>query len=272
VDTYVYIDGEFPPVASGVNPVNNYLNAQITGVAIYNNKTGWGVDAHFTSDIKLTQLLESKTLWELVDKNSPISATGGTYSDLLLGANADDRLWGNGGDDTIKAGRGDDSLEGGDGNDQLYGGSGRDSILGGSSDDLLYGDLDIDYLNGGGGNDQIIGGRGHDELYGGVGKDTFVYSSILDSKVAASARDTIYDFTSIDTIDLTAIDANAKTAKNEAFSFISTKAFTGKAGELRFDKLKSDTYIYGDTNGDGKADFAIHLDDPVALLKGYLIL
>jgi hypothetical protein len=49
-------------------------------------------------------------------------------------------------------------------------------------------------------------------------------------------------------------------------------AFTGKTGELRFDKLNSDTYIYGDINGDGKADFAIHLDDAVALQKGYFVL
>jgi len=51
-----------------------------------------------------------------------------------------------------------------------------------------------------------------------------------------------------------------------------TSAFSGKAGELRFEKKASDTYIYGDVNGDGTADFAIHLDDAVALTQSYFIL
>lgn len=35
--------------------------------------------------------------------------------------------------------------------------------------------------------------------------------------------------------------------------------FHEKAGELRYIKEKSDTWIMGDTDGDGKADFTIHL-------------
>jgi serralysin len=36
--------------------------------------------------------------------------------------------------------------------------------------------------------------------------------------------------------------------------------------------MASDTYIYGDLNGDRKVDFAIHLDDAVALQKSYFFL
>ncbi|WP_436041195.1 M10 family metallopeptidase C-terminal domain-containing protein, partial [Rhizobium sp. LjRoot98] len=95
-----------------------------------------------------------------------------------------------------------------------------------------------------------------------------------DSTVAVSGRDTIFDFsgTGGDRIDLSAIDANTAASGNQAFTYVGTAAFTGKAGELRYVKAASDTYVYGDVNGDGKADFAIHLDDAVSLAKGYFVL
>ena len=56
-----------------------------------------------------------------------------------------------------------------------------------------------------------------------------------------------------------------RSGKDNAFDFIGTHAFTRHAGELRYEKTKSDTWIQGDTNGDGKADLMIHLDDAVKL-------
>jgi hypothetical protein len=41
---------------------------------------------------------------------------------------------------------------------------------------------------------------------------------------------------------------------------------------LRYVKQASDTYVYGDTNGDRNADFAVHLDDAVTMSKGYFVL
>ena len=92
--------------------------------------------------------------------------------------------------------------------------------------------------------------------------------------MAATGRDTIFDFSGIggDRLDLSAIDAKSSVSGDQAFTFIGTAAFSGKAGELNYSKQASDTYIYGDTNGDKKADFAIHLDDAVLLSKGYFIL
>jgi len=34
---------------------------------------------------------------------------------------------------------------------------------------------------------------------------------------------------------------------------------------LRYEKTATDTYIYADTNGDGKADFEVHLDGAMKL-------
>lgn len=151
------------------------------------------------------------------------------------------------------------------GNDTVHGTANNDVILGGKGDDLLKGNA---------GNDRIGGQLGADDLYGGAGKDVFVFKSLKDSTVSKAGRDTIFDFDGGkgDRIDLSAIDANSKTNKNESFAFIGSKDFSGKGAELRYEKKASDTYIYGDVNGDKKADFAIHLDDAVTMQKGYFVL
>lgn len=153
------------------------------------------------------------------------------------------------------------------GNDTLSGGVYADVLFGYEGNDKLYGRGGNDTLRGGAGDDQIYGGAGRDHLAGNSGKDTFIFKSVKDSTVASTGRDTIYDFKSSegDRIDLAAIDANWQLSGDQDFKFIGTQGFHKKAGELRYDKKASDTYIYGDVNGDGKADFAIHLDDAVTL-------
>jgi Ca2+-binding RTX toxin-like protein len=142
--------------------------------------------------------------------------------------------------------------------------SGNDRITGGSGNDRLEGFA---------GNDTLIGRWGGDMLFGGTGADTFTFKSVKDSTTSLG-RDTIYDFSASqkDKIDLSAIDARTDASGNQAFSFIGTAAFSGKAGELRYEKAPSDTYISGDVNGDKVADFTIRLDDRVTLLKTYFML
>lgn len=118
----------------------------------------------------------------------------------------------------------------------------------------------------------LYAGKGHDFLKGGADNDTFTFKSVSDSTHLASGRDTISDFSTNDRIDLSGIDASTTSSGNQTFNFIGTKAFTGKAGDLRYEKKASDTYIYADVNGDKTADFAIHLDDAVTLQKGYFTL
>ncbi len=104
--------------------------------------------------------------------------------------------------------------------------------------------------------------------------DTFIFKSVKELGKTKTATDTIFDFNGKggDRIDVSGIDADVSTTKDDAFNFIGAKAFSKKAGELRYDKEASDTYIYGDTNGDGKADFVIHLDDALTMSKGYFLL
>ncbi len=233
---------------------------------------------------------------------------GGDGNDGLYGYGANDQLFGEAGNDTLNGGAGADKLDGGAGTDtasyagakagvtaslansaintgdalgdtyisveRLTGSSYADKLYGNSAANLLTGGAGNDILSGDAGNDTIYGGLGADDLTGGTGSDTFVFKTLSDSTVAVAGRDTIFDFsgTAGDKIDLSAIDANSAIAGDQAFTYLGTAAFTGTAGELRYIKQASDTYIYGDTNGDKKVDFAIHLDDAVTLSKGYFVL
>ncbi|MEZ0169947.1 hypothetical protein [Microvirga sp. TS319] len=63
------------------------------------------------------------------------------------------------------------------------------------------------------------------------------------------------------------IDASTKAVGNNMFKYIGTQDFHKKAGELRWEKVKSGTFVYGDVTGDGKADFSIFLKDVAKLIK-----
>ena len=167
--------------------------------------------------------------------------------------------------ENVKAGSASDKVVGNQAANALYGNGGNDSLFGMSGNDTLFGGI---------GSDSLTGGTGADKLTGDAGADAFIFNAVSDSANIASNRDTIFDFRASDRdrINLSGIDADTTTAGNQAFTFINSSAFTGKAGELRYTKLASDTYIYADVNGDKKADFAIHLDDAVALQKGYFLL
>jgi Ca2+-binding RTX toxin-like protein len=104
------------------------------------------------------------------------------------------------------------------GANHIIGTSAADTILGFGGNDFLEGRGGNDIIDGGSGNDRIIGGGGADRLTGGLGSDTFVYTSLSDlSKVYGA--ELITDWSGQDYIDLSAIDANAMIAGNQAFKF-----------------------------------------------------
>lgn len=204
---------------------------------------------------------------------------GGEGNDSLIGGDDNDQLWGADGNDILDGGAGVDYLYGADGDDRLHGQDGDDILYGGLGNDTLDGGAGADALDGGTGNDtvygydgddRIVGWYGADRLYGGAGADTFVFTSTKDSTTKTSGRDTIYDFSSRqkDKIDLRTIDASTKAKGNQAFKFIDKQDFHKKVGEIRWEKIKGGAYVYGDVNGDGKADFAIMLKGVTKLSKG----
>ena len=129
-----------------------------------------------------------------------------------------------------------------DGSFRLFGGAGNDVLTGGTGADLIFGGL-----------------RG-DTLTGGLGNDIFRYDTVEESN--STERDGIQDFNAGDLIDLSRIDANTLVAGNQAFGFVGNAAFSGTAGELRFENISLGGPIWlvqGDVNGDGVSDYEVVL-------------
>jgi Ca2+-binding RTX toxin-like protein len=242
----------------------------------------------------------------IVANNGNNTLDGRAGGDTLLGLDGNDLLIGGEGSDYLIGGAGDDTyyVDGGDtvdeksdeGYDQVYasesfaltagssvellatldsssttalnltGNERNQSITGNSGANTLMGGGGLDSLNGYVGNDVLDGGAGQDYLTGGAGADTFRFTATSHSAVGAA--DTVADFVSgTDRIDLSLIDANSNTAGDEAFTWIGSGAFSGQAGQLRVEGSSGTFFVYGDTNGDGAADFQIVVNGP-ALVSG----
>lgn len=167
--------------------------------------------------------------------------SGAAAGDRLIGV---ERIIGTDFDDLMQAGSIGGTLEGGAGNDTLYGGRRADVLMGGDGDDVLYGLA---------GDDTLSAGGGADTLAGGAGIDTFVFD------VADGEINVITDLAAGETIDLTGIDADAGTEANDGFSWIGEDAFSGTAGELRYEDDGGNTMLMGDTDGDGVADLLVDM-------------
>ncbi|MBB1250339.1 calcium-binding protein [Rhizobium sp. G21] len=144
-----------------------------------------------------------------------------------------------------------------------------DTLIGSNAANTLVGLAGEDGLNGLGGRDVLIGGGDADALIGGGGSDRFVFVATSDSR-ANGNHDVIGDFNrgQNDDVDLSAIDAKTGQSGNQSFRFIGGGDFTGTAGQLRFE----DSFVFGDVNGDRKADLAIELKDVNSMNGGDFIL
>jgi len=147
-------------------------------------------------------------------------------------------------------------------------GTANGDVLNGTvGNDSIYGLGGYDVIHGGGGNDRIYGGLGGDGLYGGAGADVFVYNSAAEGPqygLMYYESDTIYDFQSIDKIDLSGIDANTLLAGNQAFHFAGYNDFvqplqdhSAGAIYIRSDGQYAD--IVGFTDNDTTPDFYVEI-------------
>ena len=165
-------------------------------------------------------------------------------NDLLLGHGASDTIKGKSGNDILFGAKGSDDIRGGGGNDILHGGASNDKLTASNGDDFLFGN---------GGKDTLVGGLGLDVMVGGKGKDVFVFQSTLQAGLGDTS-DMISDFKQgQDKIDLRKIDADLNTPGDQAFSLRNLSAATHSDGPVPI------TYVYGDVNGDGAADFSFRL-------------
>lgn len=236
-------------------------------------KGGAGNDTYLVDNVrdKAIDIAHGGTDTVISSVNYTLSSA---IENLTLTGTKDLRAIGNGLDNVLTGNAGDNVISGGAGDDRLYGGLGNDTMFGNGGDDTLSGSVGKDHLSGGDGNDSLRGGLGKDILTGGAGADVFVFGSVVDS--GRLGRDAITDFSSTDgdRIDVSHIDANISNGLrgNDAFTFIGSELFHGSAGELRYQTTASNTFIYGDINGDKISDFSVQLDQPLDLAKGDFIL
>jgi Ca2+-binding RTX toxin-like protein len=233
--------------------------------------------------------------------------SGNQGNNILLGYAGNDSLDGGSGNDELLGGDGNDVLNGGAGADVMRGGSGDDTYhvdnfydtisegfnegidtvrvslsytLGDNLENLVldgsatnaYGNGLNNVITGNGYDNEIVGGGGFDIMYGGRGADTFKFTSLSDIPVPGFRADYLADFSMAegDKIDLSAIDANALAAGDQAFLFIgNNNAFVESwgAGQLRF----NDGYLQGDVNGDMVADFSIKVNCTALTADAFIV-
>ena len=213
---------------------------------------GGGLDTVYTT---VTTTLQANVENLILFSTTAINGTGNELNNSLSGNDADNTLNGADGDDTILGSGGDDLLRGADGNDTLYGNNGNDTLQGGANNDLLN------------------GGAGQDTYTGGSGSDKFQFDDNDFAGLTSTTADLITDFKhgQSDHIDLSPVDAIVGGTDN-AFTFIGAAAFTGVAGQLDYAISGGVTMVYGDTNGDGVADFAIALTGSISLVAADFVL
>jgi serralysin len=228
---------------------------------------------------------------------------GNDGDDTLTGGSGNDKLNGGTGNDTMSGGLGDDSYYVDSLSDavtenpaegtadkvistitytigtnierlMLYGAAAIDGtgnavanvMYGNEADNSISGLAGADTIFAHGGNDTLIGGTGRDTLVGGAGNDKFAFDDGDFGGATTSTADRITDFASGDKIDLSAVDANSLVGGDQAFTFIGVSAFGNVAGQLHYEQISGNTYIEGDLNGDGVADFMIRADGLHALV------
>ena len=73
-------------------------------------------------------------------------------------------------------------------------------------------------------------------------------------------------------VDLSAIDANANSAGNQAFIYIGTALFSGVAGQIATRSSAGGTLVIADTDGDRAADFALFVNGSTLLTADCFVL
>lgn len=285
---------------------SNWLEGQAgNDTYVIRNRQTYAIEGHLQgTDTALTTLLRY-TLDSGIERGVTLSESGArlTGNDLanhLTGAAGDDTLDGSFGSDTLAGGAGNDSYFVDDAGDKVvetdpFGGtdrvisavtftltaeteqlqlSGPDAIdgIGNGLANLLVGNHSANMLSGRFGDDALLGGGGSDRLRGGDGADLFVFERAQESRNAA--RDLVVDFTrGMDRIDLGALDADAAAVGQQHFTLIGSASFGADAtGQLRFALEGEMLVLYGSTDADAAAEFAVQVMGTTELSASDLIL
>jgi len=290
------------PVAGKVALQHAYASTgtKDTIVTLSEGALTWAVA--YSIDVSAGAMVRNTALADTLSGGSGAdSLTGDAFHNVLNGAGGNDRLDGGAGADTMDGGSGDDIYVT-DGADTIVetAGGGIDTVIaslsfslaalaqvenltaadgsaalmltGNNLANILTGNAGANNLSGGAGNDRLSGGLGQDRLTGGAGRDVFVFAN-KETGSSKKKADYILDFSGKggDRIDLKAIDANTKKKGDQKFAFIGQKDFS-KAGQVRFEKTKKETYVYLNTDNDKAAEAVIKLKGSLELSKGWFVL
>ena len=253
-----------------------------------------GVDTGGTDLVQST--LGATTLGSFIENGRILatgtaSMTGNSLGNYLYAGRGDNAINGSGGNDTVSyyfgvsgtagvtvslantgaqvtGGSGTDTLAG---IEHLRGSNNVDQLTGNTLGNWLYGYGGNDVLSGGNGADSLVGGAGQDSLTGGQGNALFDFNALSEMGVTSTTRDIVTDFVrGQDRIDLASLDANTATSANEAFSatFVAASAAFTAAGQLKF----ASGVLYGNTDADAEAEFALQLTGVSALSASDVVL
>ena len=128
-----------------------------------------------------------------------------------------------------------------------------------SGRDVLWG---VENVVTGSGDDDITASDAVNVMDGGEGTDTYRFGS-----AAAANGDTIEGFRPGDKIDLSAIDADAGLAGNQAFTLATGAAFTGVGQLLVTQEARDDgdyVVVQGNTAGDASPEFKLSIKGSTA--------
>jgi Ca2+-binding RTX toxin-like protein len=273
---------------TGSNELDGGAGIDVADFSVFFNK--------LTIDLKLGRVRGDSTdvlkgIENIIGGKGDDRITGNNASNEITSGAGDDTVDAGGGDDLIVGGAGA-------GNDIYNGGKGVDTVKYTSAAAAITVDLSLskgtatstagkdaakigtdtlsgvenviagkynDIVKGSTVSNVLTGGLGSDSLYGGVDKvrDVFDFNAIAESKVGTT-RDKVYDFSKgIDDIDLKTIDADSKVSGNQAFKFTGTKATVNSiwyaVKDVDGSTKTNDIIVYGDVNGDAKADLEIGL-------------
>lgn len=226
--------------------------------------------------------------------------SGGRGNDTLLGDAGTNWVSGDDGNDSIIGGSGADSIYGGKGNDSIFAGDGRNYLEGGVGNDFISSGSGVDRIVDGAGNDTIISGAGADKIVAGAGADLIslggtptpdwsdfltgepdrdddvvIYTSVSESGWKTATRDTITGFghNGDDVIDLTRIDANPLTTRNDALLFIPAESLSG--GESGYLTLRDTgdyrTMVEIYLDSDRRPEMTILIDSPIVNRDDFLL-
>ncbi|MBE1282245.1 MAG: protease [Rhodobacteraceae bacterium] len=206
---------------------------------------------------------------------------GNAAANKLTGGNGNDRLEGAAGNDILSGGRGLDRLDGGDGRDLLRGNQSRDQLFGGGDKDRLYGASGNDLLKGGAENDLLVGGKGRDKLLGEAGNDRLSGGAGDDTLIGGLGRDILTGNDGTDTFKFLSRKDSGLKAKSDAITdftrgedildlrsvapgqiqFMTNTGFDGTGPSLYTVQVGDRVRVMVDSDGNGKADMRIWLND-----------